>query len=220
MKHATTKTLYQYWDKLRGGRPSPERSDIDPADIREILADTFILEILDKNTFQFRLAGTRMCGSFCKELKGQNFLDFWKNEDLSSVQMLLAAVSEDEAAAVIGFEGKTERGQTLKFETLLLPMRHYGKRKRRILGALAPMDMPYWVGIWPIVEMNITSIRLVWPDEQPSFMKPLVKTSVSSFGAVPEQTKQSGNKPIPASFKDTSSNKRFGHLVVIEGGKT
>ena len=106
MKHQVTRELYTYWDSLRCGRTAPERSDIDPAAIHTILGDTFILEYNDEDSQTFRLAGTRLCGSFCRELKGRNFLDLWKKEDLASIKILLTAVADDEAAAVIGFKAR------------------------------------------------------------------------------------------------------------------
>ena len=45
MKHSTSRMLFSYWDALRGERAAPERSEIEPGEIRHILADTFILEI-------------------------------------------------------------------------------------------------------------------------------------------------------------------------------
>ena len=78
MKHQVTRELFTYWDGLRGGRTAPERSDIDPAEIHQILGDTFILEYENQDSLNFRLAGTRLCGSFCRELKGRSFLDLWE----------------------------------------------------------------------------------------------------------------------------------------------
>ncbi|MCT4656562.1 MAG: PAS domain-containing protein [Cohaesibacter sp.] len=211
MKHQVTRELYTYWDSLRGGRTAPERSDIDPAEIHTILGDTFILEYNDDHSQTFRLAGTRLCGSFCRELKGRNFLDLWRKEDLASIKILLAAVADDEAAAVIGFEGKTERNQTLSFETILLPLRHYGQPKSRILGAASPLEMPYWIGIWPLMDLNVTSLRLIWPDERPSFMR----------NSSPKPEKQTGILPASTiSQIAPAPERRIGHLKVIEGGKS
>ena len=44
MKHDTSRELFRYWDGIRRGQPAPKRSDIEPSDIRRVLADTFILE--------------------------------------------------------------------------------------------------------------------------------------------------------------------------------
>src|SRR3954454_9451040 len=43
MKHASIRELFAYWNLRRGARLAPDRSDIDPAVIRGVLADTFIL---------------------------------------------------------------------------------------------------------------------------------------------------------------------------------
>ena len=44
MKHPTSRQLHAYWDRLRGERAAPERSEIEPGEIRNLLADSFILE--------------------------------------------------------------------------------------------------------------------------------------------------------------------------------
>src|ERR1700693_1227371 len=81
MKHATSRELYDYWDRLRRGQPAPHRGDIEPSDIRRILADTFILEVGDRETYMIRLAGTRICALYGREIKATNFLDLWGAAD-------------------------------------------------------------------------------------------------------------------------------------------
>jgi hypothetical protein len=44
MKSVSSKRLYQYWQDLSGDRPAPERRDIEPAAIKSLLSDVFILE--------------------------------------------------------------------------------------------------------------------------------------------------------------------------------
>ena len=120
---------------------------------------------------------------------------------------------EDEAAAVIGFRGMTEREQTLDFEALLLPLRHYGETKSRLLGAASPADMPYWIGIWPIHQLSISSMRLIWPDERPAFMRePAANNSKVSLTPVTSSLQPSVSSPA------ISPDRRIGHLTVIQGG--
>ena len=66
-------TLFHYWNRLRDGRPAPKRSEVEPADIKSLLADTFILERDTRGEAVFRLAGTRLCASYGRELKGFSF---------------------------------------------------------------------------------------------------------------------------------------------------
>ena len=41
MKTAATRKLFAYWNARRGSRLAPERGDIEPGAIREILGDSF-----------------------------------------------------------------------------------------------------------------------------------------------------------------------------------
>ena len=69
MKQHGSIELFQYWDRLRDNRQAPKRTDIEPADIKSLLADTFILEKDGRGEAVFRLAGTRLCAVFGRALE-------------------------------------------------------------------------------------------------------------------------------------------------------
>ena len=75
MKHAVIQDLYAYWQERRGNRPAPERADIVPGPIRHLLSDVFILTLDREAGHPFRLAGTRLCALFGRELKGERFIE-------------------------------------------------------------------------------------------------------------------------------------------------
>ena len=68
MKHASTQALFDYWNQQRGRRWAPIRSDIDPADIRHVLGDIFMVVSDFAGDIRFRLAGTRVCALFAREI--------------------------------------------------------------------------------------------------------------------------------------------------------
>ncbi len=74
-------TLFNYWNQVRAGRIAPHRLEIEPSRIAGILAETFMLERVEAGTYQFRLAGTRLCELFGSELRGKNFLEGWSEQD-------------------------------------------------------------------------------------------------------------------------------------------
>ena len=77
MKHPSNRELFDYWNERRGNRLAPERADIEPSAIRQVLGDTFVLATDDGiGYYPFRLAGTRLCALFGRELKGESFLSF------------------------------------------------------------------------------------------------------------------------------------------------
>jgi hypothetical protein len=77
MKHPSNRELFDYWNERRGERLAPERADIEPAAIRHVLGDTFVIEMSGSDSHQFRIAGTRLCALFGRELKAESFLKLW-----------------------------------------------------------------------------------------------------------------------------------------------
>jgi len=229
MKHASTRELYAYWQRLRGRRPAPDRTEIEPSDIRRILGDTFILEAVSRHEYRFRLAGTRVCALYGRELKGKDFLSFWQGKDREAVATMLAAVSQDAAAAVFGMKGISAHERELPCEILLLPVRQKGEGWTRVLGSFLPMNDPYWIGVHPIMSQSISSLRLIWPDERPNFLLrgDQVEDDVDFVpSAAPAET-----LPRPTSVFGSShtvdrsviadlASRRVGHLTVLDGGKS
>lgn len=208
MKHGASRELYEYWDRVRGAEPAPQRSAIEPSDLRRILPDTFILEVADREQYLVRLAGTRVCAIYCREIKGTNLLDLWQVEDRSAMATLAAAVSEDGAAAVVTINARTARNQEVACELMLLPLRHGGAAFDRMLGSLAALERPQWLGAEPVVRQTITSLRLIWPRETPQFLRR--KTDLPGIAPSPP--------PAPIPFPAGVSRRR-GHLFVVDGGK-
>ena len=43
MKHPSSREFFAYWDGKRGDARAPDRSDIEPGALRELLGDIFVL---------------------------------------------------------------------------------------------------------------------------------------------------------------------------------
>ncbi|PSM20172.1 PAS domain-containing protein [Nitratireductor sp. StC3] len=208
MKLDGTIALFQYWDRLRNGRPAPRRAEIEPADIKSMLADTFILEQDSRGAAVFRLAGTRLCAAYGRELKGFAFSSLWAGRDQSLAARLAAGALREKSVSVTNFEGITQQGRSCGFELLLLPLEG-GVDSPRSLGSLAPVEKPYWLGNDPILESRIDSMRIVDPDREPLFLKNGPAITVPSL--VPSAGTLSSGQG--------AKRRRFKHLVVIEGGR-
>jgi len=161
MKHASTRALFDYWNEKRGTRPAPERGDIDPAAIRHALGDTFMLATDFVDQLRFRLAGTRVCALFCREIKGEIFDTLWSENSRQSIEDLLTIVNAESTGAVAGLIGHTADGTQIDLEFLLLPLAHIGHARVRALGVLTPLEPPYWLGEKPLVELELGTLRHV-----------------------------------------------------------
>lgn len=218
MQKTSTRTLYEYWNSLRGARSAPDRRDIDPTRIRGALANTFILELNADNGFDFRLAGSHLCTAYCRELKGRSFSRLWHTRDRDAIDTLIRAVTEDHAVALVTFQGSTDHSGKAGFETILLPVRHNGSTQTRLLGALTAIETPYWLGVEPIMEQRITGLRLIWPDD-------VSLQDIASEVAAEIPPDATTHLPKPRYMAPLSSTvfgrsaRRYAHLAVIDGGR-
>lgn len=129
--------VFTYWDSLRAGRAAPSRAQIDPAALRHRLPDLFMLD-WNGPQLNFRLAGTRICERFGRELRDTRFLSLWSKACRDQVnEAALAALRLEEAVMMeIRLTGANE---ALSFEMLLLPLRSVSGVVDRLLGCLLPL---------------------------------------------------------------------------------
>lgn len=165
MKHRKTKELYEYWNQLRGNRVAPKRSALDPQAIAQLLGDIFILERRNSVEYAFRLAGTRLCSAFGREMRDVNLPGLWTGADRENMETLLYSVTEDASAAIVGLESVSAKGNKLPMEMILLPLFQDNGRLNRVLGGLVPLKTAYWIGVDPLVDHAIKSLRLIMPEK-------------------------------------------------------
>jgi hypothetical protein len=157
MKHRSSRILFTHWNERRGQRALPERDQIDPAAMRAGLGDTFILSFNQLEQHPFRLAGTRLCALFGCELKSRPFVPLWHAD--SAIVDLVGIVAAESVGIVAGVEAVTSRGEMLALELLLLPLRSWERDQIRLIGTLAPLTAPYWLGTDPVTRLTLGEYR-------------------------------------------------------------
>lgn len=212
MRHKNSTKLFGYWDRLRAGRYAPKREEIEPSDIREMLGDTFILDVSSTlRTISYRLAGTRLCAAYGKELKGQGFLVPWEEADCFEVTRMLGKVYRDYKPHLVSSIGKTNSGKFVEFETLLLPIQPIDEANNRILGITTTEVPPFWLGAEPIESMGVVTIRAI-NNIQTDSLATSVAPDIS-----PEYPVFDTN--IGLGDEKAEGTRRVAHLTVHDGGK-
>jgi len=208
MRYDASKTLFSYWNRLRGDRNAPERSEIEPSDIRSVLGDTFILEVNNTmRTVSFRLAGTKLCNIHGRELKGYGYLGLWDETDNLKIIRAISRVYMDFTPVVISHTGYASRDRCIEFETLILPLLPTHDGSIRILGISTPRSVPYWLGADAITNNVVNSIRNAALEPHELTVTPsLVPTDGELQIRQNDQTDDPGSRQVK-------------HLRVIEGGK-
>lgn len=203
--------MFHYWNRLRGTRPAPRRTEIEPADIKTLLADTFILEKDTRGEPVFRLAGTRLCATYGRELKGYSFPLIWAHRDQRMLSRLAHSAFHEKTVIVVTYEGLTQSGRKNPFEMVLLPLEG-GLGSPRSLGAITPCAKPFWLGSDPVVESRIDTLRVVDPDHEPAFIGGRAAVEVPSIAP--------GDRHMIDDRLEVSDNgRRIRHLVVFDGGR-
>jgi len=159
VEHKSKRLIFEYWNRQRRDRPAPSRYEIDPAAICHALGDTFMLAADFIDGIRFRLAGTRVCALFGREIKGELFNAFWSEKSRAQIADIGSAALNEAVGAVAGVTGRTAEGEETELELLLLPIAHDGRTRVRALGALSPLVPPYWLGQAPVVELELQTLR-------------------------------------------------------------
>lgn len=210
MKQNGSIELFLYWNRLRDGRAAPQRTEIEPADIKTLLADTFILERDTRGEAVFRLAGTRLCAVYGRELKGFSFPSLWKEKDQRLIERLAHGVFEAKTVVAVAFDGISRTGRTNAFEMLVVPL-DGGVANQRCLGIISAVQKPFWLGADPIVGAGIESVRVIDPDRESTFLRERQAIAVPALS--PDELPPAGDRRRPG------GSRRIRHLVVLDGGR-
>jgi len=207
MRHQTSKKLFSYWNNLRQNRVAPDRREIEPSDIRDILGDTFILEVDQRfRTISFRLAGTRLCNAYGRELKGVGFLGLWDEVDNLGIYNAVKRVYEHSKPCTVSCIAESEGRKFVEYEVMLLPLQNGSSDTVRILGTAVSTETPNWLGSDPLINNRIKSVRNI--EITDVIDTPSIAPNLPGIIL-----------PIKEQHDDPQSRK-VGHLTVIDGGIT
>jgi hypothetical protein len=170
MKHRASQELYAYWNKQRGSRLAPSRSEIDPAAIRGVLGDCFMLTRDPNLEPTFRLAGTHICDMFGRELKGVSFPSLWDAQSCEELDVLLNQIVQGSIGFVAGVTGKADDNMPVAFELLLLPLFGAGTAEARSIGTLAPMTATGRLQLQSASTLTLAGWRHVGPQIESSML--------------------------------------------------
>ncbi len=137
MIHSEIRALYNYWERLRAGRPCPYRAEVDPRDMDCDARNLFVLEDLGQGNLRFRLAGTALVDAFGYELRGMSARSIMEGKARES---FVALVSETLAEPGVGYARLMAPDGESVWEVVLLPLRDNFGKIERLIGCLHPVS--------------------------------------------------------------------------------
>ncbi|WOF74391.1 PAS domain-containing protein [Parvibaculaceae bacterium PLY_AMNH_Bact1] len=192
MTHQTVQGLLDYWNELRGSRPAPKRSEIEPRDLKRVLPHVFILERNDRWTYRFRLAGTGLCNVYGMEFRRHNMAALWQDESQQEILKLLNDVTGTGAIGLVEYTAETPDNRQLSLEMVLLPLAQDNGAVTRVLGAIVALDEFPWVGEHMLVRQWVDRIQRLDPEELPA-APPVISPARKVIQAMPPR-----HSPIPS----------------------
>jgi hypothetical protein len=140
MKHPSNRRFFAYWDAKRGHARAPDRSEIEPAAVRELLGDIFVLSYDHEAGFPFRVAGTRVSALLGRDVKDTSFSALFAPENRREIEDIVTYVAEEMLAAIAGITATSEDGRPAHLELLLLPFNNRAHAPISLTGLLAPFE--------------------------------------------------------------------------------
>jgi hypothetical protein len=136
-RHPQLKALYRYWLLKRGERSAPSRADILPEEIRPILPNILLLDIVgDVPRLKYRLVGTEFVQIYGAEVTGK-FVD---EIDFDGMRELIIAdyfkVVKECRPSWTRWDFAKDDGRWLTYERLTLPLSQDGKSVNMLLAGV------------------------------------------------------------------------------------
>ena len=155
MKHPSSREFFAYWDAKRGDARAPDRSEIEPGAVRELLGDIFVLSYDNEAGYPFRVAGTRVCALLGRDLKDTSFSALFTPESRREIEDIVTHVAEEMLAAIAGITATSADGTMVHLELLLLPFNNRAHAPISLTGVLAPFE----ADLGTIRDFKVTSWR-------------------------------------------------------------
>ena len=163
--HPSCRSLFRYWESLRAERPCPRKDEVDLRQIVEIVPFLSIIEHIDgSKPWRFRLAGTKLCEIFGREMTGLDALAGWDNFERNVIGNCLDISKDRLQPSLIRMRFISEHNDVIAAEMIGLPVQN---------GKHAPVEI--FGGIFPFIENNpkptfvyhkreLVSARMIWTE--------------------------------------------------------
>lgn len=125
------------WERLRAGRPMPERDDIDPREIAQALEFLFVAEPVAPGVVRLRLAGQHLTQLLGMEPRGMPLSALFAGPARDELALAVGQVAGHGLRALLPVRAEGGLGRpALDGLMALMPLGVPGGRATRILGVL------------------------------------------------------------------------------------
>lgn len=165
--HPGSRALFRYWEAIRGEDSAPNRRRLDLNKIRPLVPCLFILERQPLRGYVWRLAGTKLCQLWRRELTGSLVLSGWAPFEKHTTERLLDGVVQSHQPFVLKFRLFTSLGHDIGAEMIGLPLRSISGETTHVFGAIMPFRDIDSLGYDRISAIELSTARVIWTEPVP-----------------------------------------------------
>ena len=168
IRHPGTRTLFSYWEKIRGEKAAPNRDDLDLRQISAIVPNLLMLERDHLHqTFKWRLAGSEISQLYRQKLTYTNALAGWRGFERNTLKQLFNSVVTSLQPCLIRFHLTTDTGQIIGAELLGLPIHARNGSQFHVFGGIFPLRDISQLGYGAITFMELSAAHSIWTEPLP-----------------------------------------------------
>lgn len=168
--HPVSRSLFSYWNGLRGERGAPSRSEIALRPLAAVLPWIGIVERdIAQRQHRWRLAGTGIARLWGDGLTGGQIAGGWPDSHRRALTRALDGVVDRLQPFVARLKAVSADGEAVGIEFFAAPVKGSDRASIQALCSVVPFRQPHWLGRVAIVEVEVTSLTAIWlgplPDE-------------------------------------------------------
>ena len=136
IRHPSLRRLYDHWEARRAGREFPARADFDPVELRWMLGNLLLLDVLrDPPGFRFRLHGANLAARAGFDMTGKT-MDDYPDPEYAKVALRSFSTAVETRLPVARINERVIEGRAYGYEALHLPLSSDGARVDMLLVGL------------------------------------------------------------------------------------
>lgn len=195
MLHQAAQKLLDHWQDLAAHSALPGRHQLDPLILGSALPALVLADIVSPDYLRLRLAGSRLCTLYGREMRGTNLLDLWRGDCRRTLRSLIGNLHAQAVPAHLNLLAHYATDTAVPGDLMLLPLADRFGGYTHIAGALSVQPSPHARAGLPPNRLEITGLSLANPGDLPGqILRAGIERAKRDSGFAPWET---GGEIIP-----------------------
>ncbi len=178
--HPGSRRLFAHWETLRAERPLPKREELTFASVKDLMPDMVVLERDDaRGGYRFRLAGSRVCELFGRNLTSGDALAGWDAFEASILSNHFELALKNFQPVLLRMRLLTDTGLTLAAELIAMPIQARESDRIQLIGGLFSFCDTSDLSHQYIRARELVSARAIWTEHEGGALQGIIDRALA-----------------------------------------